>query len=73
MNISYNTEGLNENALRLCPHCIDAIRSRGERVIIGNYISDIVGMYCEELEEEEKALFKCEWCEEIDEETAETF
>lgn len=38
----------------LCEHCIGAIRSRGEKVFVGEEYSDF------ELEEDSK----CEWCEE---------
>ena len=37
----------------LCEHCIEAIKSRGEKVLVGDFHS---------IDEE----IECEWCEEID-------
>lgn len=42
----------------LCQHCIEAIRSRGERLVVLGY-----AMSMEEAEEEG---IVCEWCEEAD-------
>lgn len=43
----------------LCKHCIEAIESRGEKIIYDHC------SYIEEDEAEEMDL-KCEWCYEID-------
>ena len=40
----------------LCDHCIEAIRSRGEKLFVGGEFTD------HEIDEEAK----CEWCEEED-------
>lgn len=42
----------------LCESCIEAIRSRGEKVLVGERVYD-----CDESEEEETP---CEWCGECD-------
>lgn len=39
----------------LCKHCIEAIRSRGEKVFVG-----------EEIDMDECPLARCEWCEDED-------
>lgn len=43
----------------LCKHCIEAIESRGEKIIYDHC------SYIEEDEAEEMEL-KCEWCYEVD-------
>lgn len=39
--------------IHLCPHCIDAIRSRGEKVFVGERIEDT----------DTDPYPICEWCE----------
>ena len=41
-----------------CEHCIEELKSRGEKVLVGDQVYTI-----EEAEEEQKA---CEWCGEYD-------
>ena len=44
----------------LCERCIEAIRSRGEKVFVGEIVFDTSDL---EYGEQER---KCEWCEEVD-------
>lgn len=39
----------------LCKNCIDAIRSRGEQIFVGDEVM---------MDEEDPKTFTCEWCEE---------
>ena len=52
-----------DGAYPLCPRCIEAIRSRGERIFVGNFI-----MSAEELEEDwaDDPDAVCEFCGEKD-------
>ena len=46
----------------LCEHCIGAIRSRGEKVFVGEMLSDFEldeGSKCEWCEEEKTELYEC--------------
>ena len=45
--------------IRLCEHCIAAIRSRGEKVFVGEELPDDVPMICEWCEEEDVVLYEC--------------
>lgn len=49
----------------LCEHCIEAIRSRGEKIIILDTISQDID-YDEEKEqwvsEDDEPILKCSWC-----------
>ena len=50
-----------EDHMRLCDHCIAAIRSRGEKVFKLDSLA-----YCERYEdydEDTQGLLTCEWCE----------
>lgn len=49
----------NENRILLCQHCIEAIRSHGEPVYVGDFAMDV--------EESEETNTPCEWCGEYDE------
>ncbi len=53
----------------LCEHCIEAIRSRGEKLFVGEAIYQDID-YDEEKEEwisdDGKTILECEWCEEVD-------
>ena len=55
----------------LCKNCIDAIKSRGEKIFVGEMITQDID-YDEEKDEwfqkydEDEPILKCEWCEEID-------
>ena len=44
--------------IRLCEHCIAAIRSRGEKVF------KLESLEYSELYEDEQGFLTCEWCEE---------
>ena len=48
-----------ENHILLCQHCIEAIRSHGEPVYVGDFAMDV--------EESEETNTPCEWCGEFDE------
>jgi len=50
------------NHIRLCEHCIAAIRSRGEKVFRLESITCFPDY--EDHDEEEQGLLSCEWCEE---------
>ena len=50
-----------EGAYPLCRHCIDAIKSRGERVFVGDLIAD-----AEECETDYPGEAVCDWCGEVD-------
>ena len=51
----------------LCEHCIEAIRSRGEKIYVGEMISQDIS-YDDEKEkwisEYNESIIKCDWCEE---------
>ena len=55
----------------LCRNCIDAIKSRGEKVFVGNMICQDID-YDEEKDEwyqtydEDEPILKCDWCGEVD-------
>ena len=53
----------------LCEHCIEAIRSRGEKIYVGEEIEQFID-YNEEKEEwiskDGEPILECEWCEEVD-------
>lgn len=55
--ITDRTELLNKWCL--CNHCIDAIKSRGEKLFVGDMVLDY--------EESEELNFPCEWCGEFGE------
>lgn len=44
--------------MKLCKHCIQAIRSHGEKVFKGPMLMDI--------DEAERTETSCEWCGEVD-------
>ena len=55
----------------LCSNCIDAIKSRGEKVFVGDTIYQDIEYDKEKGEWKQKydpdePIMKCEWCEEID-------
>lgn len=62
---------MNEEKWCLCDRCIDAIRSRGEKVAVGDMISQDID-YDEEKDEwfqiydEDEPILKCDWCGEVD-------
>ena len=43
----------------LCERCIEAIRSRGEKVVVQD-------VYYQEYQDEYEDPIKCEWCNEVD-------
>ena len=51
----------------LCEYCIEAIRSHGEKIFVGEMISQDID-YDEEKEEwvseYDEPIIKCDWCEE---------
>lgn len=49
---------MTDGKICLCRNCIDAIKSRGEPVYVGE-------AYCDDEDENGNPL-KCEWCEEND-------
>ena len=48
-----------KNRICLCEHCIEAIKSHGEKLAVGDCLMD-------EVESEEEDI-PCEWCGEFDE------
>jgi len=49
---------LKKDRIVLCRHCIDAIRSRGEKVIVFESL-----YYSDEYSDNDNELFKCEFCD----------
>ena len=46
--------------MKLCEHCIEAIRSHGEKVIVLDIVEDSEEMACEWCEEDGETLYECE-------------
>lgn len=55
MEFAAGLKGEIMETVKLCRHCIDAIKSRGETVFVGDIVPD-------EIETDELKI--CEWCEE---------
>lgn len=53
----------------LCEHCIEAIRSKGEKIYVGEMISQDIS-YDDEKEKwiskYNESIIKCDWCKESD-------
>lgn len=55
----------------LCSYCIDAIKSRGEKVMVGDMITQDID-YDEkkdkwyQIYDEDEPIQKCDWCGEVD-------
>lgn len=48
----------------LCPYCIEAIKSRGEKLLVGDYCEEEkTCSWCDEVfEESDNELKYCTWC-----------
>ena len=50
--------------MTLCPHCYEAIRSRGEKLHGIHFYTDDIDEEADEITEEADRASYCEWCEE---------